>query len=269
MILQRKYPFKESTWGEQLLYAAIVFLILYLLRPFGLAAAQSNILLPCLASGLITFLLEMVHTLVARQVMKHKAKWTILDASIATILLVVFIGVGNFAFWGLYFGVSLFNLSLLLTFLYWTSIIGLFITFISIGISYNRMLRTELASMLNKTAEQQTDIRVSIRDAAVRGQALELPINDFLFAESVRNDIIVHYKQQDTVTSQTFRLTIAELMQQLPYDNVFQCHRSFVVNLNNITNAKGNSNGYILTLSPAQEAVPVSRSYVAKLKTFL
>jgi lytTr DNA-binding domain protein len=123
--------------------------------------------------------------------------------------------------------------------------------------------------MLNKTAEQQTDIRVSIRDAAVRGQALELPINDFLFAESVRNDIIVHYKQQDTVASQTFRLTIAELMQQLPYDNIFQCHRSFVVNLNNITNAKGNSNGYVLTLSPVQEAVPVSRSYVAKLKTFL
>ena len=194
--------------------------------------------------------------------MKHKAKWTILDASIATILLVVFIGVGNFAFWGLYFGVSLFNLSLLLTFLYWTSIIGLFI-------SYNRLLRTELASMLNKTAEQQTDIRVSIRDAAVRGQALELPINDFLFAESVRNDIIVHYKLQDTVATRTFRLTIAELMQQLPYDNVFQCHRSFVVNLNNITNAKGNSNGYVLTLAPSEATVPVSRSYVAKLKTFL
>ena len=204
-----------------------------------------------------------------RQVMKRKAKWTILDASIATILLVVFIGVGNFAFWGLYFGVSLFNLSLLLTFLYWTSIIGFFITFISIGISYNRMLRTELASMLNKTAEQQTDIRVSIRDAAVRGQALELPINDFLFAESVRNDIIVHYKLQDTVATRTFRLTIAELMQQLPYDNVFQCHRSFVVNLNNITKAKGNSNGYVLTLAPSEATVPVSRSYVAKLKTFL
>lgn len=269
MILRRKYPFKESTWKEQLLYAFIVFLILYLLRPFGLAAAQSNILLPCLASGLITFLLELVHTSVARQVMKHKTKWTILDASVATILLVVFIGVGNFAFWSFYFGASLLNFSLLFSFLYWTFIIGLFITFISIGISYNRLLRTELASMLNKTAEQQTDIRVSIRDAAVRGQALELPINDFLFAESIRNDIVIHYKRQDTVVTQTFRLTIAELMQQLPYDNVFQCHRSFVVNLNNITNAKGNSNGYVLTLSPAQEVVPVSRSYVAKLKTFL
>ena len=96
-----------------------------------------------------------------------------------------------------------------------------------------------------------------------------MPNNDFLFAESVRNDIIVHYKQQDTVATRTFRLTIAELMQQLPYDNVFQCHRSFVVNLNNITNAKGNSNGYVLTLAPSEAAVPVSRSYVAKLKTFL
>ena len=174
-MLLRKYPFKESTWGEQLLYAAIVFLILYLLRPFGLAAAKGNILLPCLASGLITFLLEMVHTLVARQVMKHKAKWTILDASVATILLVVFIGVGNFAFWGLYFGVSLFNLSLLLTFLYWTSIIGLFITFISIGISYNRMLRTELASMLNKTAEQEIEL---IRPFLLRSRFIKVPLKN-------------------------------------------------------------------------------------------
>ena len=53
------------------------------------------------------------------------------------------------------------------------------------------------------------------------------------------------------------------------YHNVFQCHRSFVVNLNNITSAKGNSNGYVLELGGGLASVPVSRSFVPKLKSFI
>ena len=114
MILHRKYPFKESTWKEQLLYAFIVFLILYLLRPFGLSVVKGALLLPCFVSGLITFLVELIHAAVTRQIVKHKQKWTILDAGIAAVLLIVFIGVGNFTFWALYFGADLMNISLFL-----------------------------------------------------------------------------------------------------------------------------------------------------------
>ena len=51
--------------------------------------------------------------------------------------------------------------------------------------------------------------------------------------------------------------------------NIFQCHRSFVVNLNNITSAQGNSNGYQLKLGTCPTIVPVSRTYVPKLKSFI
>ena len=53
------------------------------------------------------------------------------------------------------------------------------------------------------------------------------------------------------------------------YENVFQCHRSFVVNLNNITSAQGNSNGYQLKLGKCSAIVPVSRTYVPKLRSFI
>ena len=53
------------------------------------------------------------------------------------------------------------------------------------------------------------------------------------------------------------------------YENIFQCHRSFVVNLNNITSAQGNSNGYQLKLGKAPTTVPVSRTYVPKLRSFI
>ena len=53
------------------------------------------------------------------------------------------------------------------------------------------------------------------------------------------------------------------------YQNIFQCHRSFVVNVNNITQAKGNSNGYQLRLGTCTTIIPVSRSYVPQLKSFI
>ena len=53
------------------------------------------------------------------------------------------------------------------------------------------------------------------------------------------------------------------------YENIFQCHRSFVVNVNNITSAKGNSNGYQLRLGNSYTTIPVSRQYVPQLKAFI
>ena len=45
--------------------------------------------------------------------------------------------------------------------------------------------------------------------------------------------------------------------------------RPFIVNLNHILSAHGNSNGYQLTVGDDRHVVPVSRSYVAKLRSFV
>ena len=63
--------------------------------------------------------------------------------------------------------------------------------------------------------------------------------------------------------------TLTALKAALPYDNIFQCHRSFLVNVNNICSAKGNSNGYQLRLSGCDDTVPVSRTFVPGLRRFV
>jgi DNA-binding LytR/AlgR family response regulator len=64
--------------------------------------------------------------------------------------------------------------------------------------------------------------------------------------------------------------TLTAVIEELKdYENIFQCHRSFVVNVNNITSAKGNSNGYQLRLGNCPLSIPVSRSYVPQLKSFI
>ena len=73
-------------------------------------------------------------------------------------------------------------------------------------------------------------------------------------------------KTQKTEIHTTLSAVLNDLSE---YENIFQCHRSFVVNLNNITSAQGNSNGYQLLLGNCHTIVPVSRTFVPKLRSFI
>ena len=127
-----------------------------------------------------------------------------------------------------------------------------------------------METLLNKTTEEQTDITVTIHDTTVRGNDLQLPINDLLYIEAQKNNVMVYYMNGETVSHSEVHTTLSAVLDELhSYENIFQCHRSFVVNLNNITSAQGNSNGYQLKLGSCPTVVPVSRTYVPKLRSFI
>jgi DNA-binding LytR/AlgR family response regulator len=124
--------------------------------------------------------------------------------------------------------------------------------------------------LLDKTTEVQTDIIVTIHDTSVRGNDLQLPINDLLYIEAQKNNVLVRYVKDNDINTTELRTTLTAVLDDLKeYENIFQCHRSFVVNLNNITSAQGNSNGYQLILGKCPVIVPVSRTYVPKLRSFV
>ena len=111
---------------------------------------------------------------------------------------------------------------------------------------------------------------MTIHDTNVRGNDLQLSINDLLFIEAQKNNVAVSYMNDGHVATTELHTTLAAVLDDLQaYENIFQCHRSFVVNLNNITSAQGNSNGYQLRLGKCPTIVPVSRTYVPKLRSFI
>ena len=114
------------------------------------------------------------------------------------------------------------------------------------------------------------DICVTIHDTNVRGNDLQLPINDLLYIEAQKNNVAVSYMKEGKIITTELHTTLAAVLDDLKdYENIFQCHRSFVVNLNNISSAQGNSNGYQLKLGKCPTTVPVSRTYVPKLRSFI
>ena len=271
-ILTRKYPFqRDGNWIKDcLIYCVIVFLILYLLQPFGLSMYPCNKLLVSLLFGGVTFVCCMIYGyLVAMPVKKCVQTWRIWHETVNIFLMVLFIGLCNFLLFTFMFHYPL-RLDLCITFVYWTFIIGFFISVLSTFMSYQRYLRGQLNALLDKTTDKQTGIQVTIHDTRVRGNDVTLPINDLLYIEAQKNNVVVGYVKDGKLRKDELLTSLTAVLNDLgEYDNIFQCHRSFVVNLNNITKAYGNSNGYTMELGGGLATVPVSRSFVGKLKSFI
>ena len=270
--LTRKYPFKQSEhWlRDSIIYGIVIWAILYLLQPFGFSLYTGNKCLVAAIFGLITSVCyAFYYWAVLRWLLLHVKPWRIWHDGCAVLGLILFIALCNFLMFSYIFEIPI-TLSILLAFLYWTLIIGVFITIVSIGIEYNRFLREKMEALLSNTTEEQKDICITIHDTNVRGNDLTIPINDLLYIEAQKNNISVcHIKDEKPVCVEV-HTTLSTVIDELKdYENIFQCHRSFVVNVNNITSARGNSNGYQLRLGKCPSSIPVSRQYVPKLKAFI
>ncbi len=274
--LTRKYPFPKDSrrLRDCALYSTIVFLILFLLQPFGFSNYSGNKFLVSLLFGAVTLACCYLYGFVMKPIYRHSmvsgdGTWRVWQEVLAVLVMVLFIGIVNFFVFSYVFHWP-FTPVLCLVFLYWTLIIGIVVTVFSVALNYHRYLRSQLETLLDKTTEEQADVVVTLRDTSVRGDNLQLPINDLLYIEAQKNNVSVCFMKDGKVQTAELHTTLTAVLDDLqPYGNIFQCHRSFVVNLNNITSAQGNSNGYRLKLGTCPTEVPVSRTYVPKLRSFI
>ncbi|MCR5351741.1 MAG: LytTR family transcriptional regulator [Bacteroidales bacterium] len=267
----RKYPFQDNQWMlEGVRDCVIVFLILYLLQPFGFSFYSGNKFVASLLFAGVTFLCVVVyHFLLLLPLQRRVRVWRIWHEVLAILGMVLLIGLCNLLLASALMHFKI-GWKIGLMFLYWTLIIGVIISAISVALSYQRLLRGQLDSLLDKTTEAQAGITVTLHDTRVRGNDLSLPINDLLYIEAQKNNVAVCYLRDGELERSELQSTLAAVLADLAdYDNIFQCHRSFAVNVNNVSAARGNSNGYTLELGEGVAAVPVSRSYVPKLKSFI
>lgn len=270
--LTRKYPFKQSEhWlRDSIIYGVVIWGILYLLQPFGFSLYTGNKCLVAAIFGLITSCCYAFYSwAVLNRLLKRVKPWRIWHDGCAVLGLILFIAICNVLLFSLIFHYPI-TLPFFLQFLYWTLIIGLIITTFSIGIEYNRFLRDKMEALLSNTTEEQKDVCITIHDTNVRGDDLSIPINNLLYIEAQKNNISVCFIKDDKPTVVEIHTTLSAVVEELKdYENIFQCHRSFVVNVNNITSARGNSNGYQLRLGTCANNIPVSRQYVPKLKAYI
>ena len=97
--------------------------------------------------------------------------------------------------------------------------------------------------------------------------SLSIPLQQLSFLESEGNYIRIHYWEGNTLKKQLIRNRMNALEQHLlAYPGLVRCHRSFLVNLDQVTNVRGNRSGYKLTLREIDDELPVSRGYTVQFE---
>ena len=261
---------KDSNWlTPGLIAGGIVFFILFFLRPFGLGQYSGSVLGVSLAYTALTFVVTLAYGwLVFKPWVRHTRQWHVWQKCVSTLLLICLISVSNCVLDGIWFKSTL-SLSQFLAYLYVTFLIGIPITLAIVAMEYQKRLRSQLASLLQKDATAQTGQTLTFHDSSVKGGDLTLPLTDFLYAEAQKNFVDICFLQDGRVEHRQLRTTLAAVLADANDKSIFQCHRSFIVNLNHILSAHGNSNGYQLTVGDDRHVVPVSRSYVKKLRSYV
>jgi DNA-binding LytR/AlgR family response regulator len=117
-------------------------------------------------------------------------------------------------------------------------------------------------------ATKQQDIAGQlVLKGANQSESLALQPADFLFAAAADNYTSINYLQNGLVKQVLFRLTVKNLAEQTASETqIFRCHKSFLVNLEQVAHISGNAQGYKLHLPQNGLTVPVSRSLNSQIK---
>ncbi|MBN1272973.1 MAG: LytTR family transcriptional regulator [Candidatus Aminicenantes bacterium] len=89
---------------------------------------------------------------------------------------------------------------------------------------------------------------------------IEVSLHDLLFIKSVDNYIEVYKTHHNNIKKTLLRGTLKRIEEDLKLvPCLFRCHRTYIVNVNNISKVTGNSQGYKLLFNFIDYSIPVSR----------
>ena len=90
---------------------------------------------------------------------------------------------------------------------------------------------------------------------------------DILYVESMANYADICYIADNEIHHSTLRITLKQVKETLAScENIIQCHRAFLVNLNFIQKITDRNSGYQLQLFGLEKQIPVSRANESVIK---
>ena len=140
----------------------------------------------------------------------------------------------------------------------------------------NHLLKQRIADIELK--QEAVESRLSIRDdnaphtiilTGETKESLEIIPENIIYLESSGNYVNVYYINKGEARK-TIRSTFKSLEEQLSlFSFLVRCHRTYIVNVNCISNLDRNTQGYHLSMKNSNKEIPVSRTYLKQLKGIL
>jgi hypothetical protein len=98
-------------------------------------------------------------------------------------------------------------------------------------------------------------------------ETVSVPASSLLFIKSAGNYIEIYTNENNAIQKHLLRSTIKRVGDSLaPNPSIIRCHRAYLINVRNIQNVAGDSQGYRVTIRNTDHQVPVSRGYLKHFK---
>lgn len=119
---------------------------------------------------------------------------------------------------------------------------------------------------LRQEADRQSDRVEAPRDPIItftseyHNEQLRLSSSKVLFLESADNYVAIHFLDKDGLSKKLIRSSLSRIEEELKnFPNFLRCHRSFLINLDQVQYVKGNSKSLFVFLKHLKEPIPVAR----------
>lgn len=274
--LFQPYPFYEdykSVLSRLLIISGSIVFVLTVLQPFGTAEFQhphKNLFLS--GYGLIAFLVFAFVFLVLPSLFPRQfseERWVVWK-QISLFILGLFITFCASYLYLNWFFDRPFNLNSLLGFGLSLGAISLIPTAILTAIEYNRQLKKYQsgAKAVNAqlTRQNENKTKITLYDENKK-ESFSANSNEINFIQAANNYVEIHFTKDNSPQKFLLRNSLTDIEKQIFSDSILRCHRSYLVNVDNVSKISGNAQGYRLHFANLEEiTVPVSRK---KGKDFL
>jgi DNA-binding LytR/AlgR family response regulator len=283
--LQQPYPL--ATAGSKiitpLVFGVFIALFLYIFRPFGLDELEPGRMLRAAAGlGLVTFGVIFLEIWIGPLLMPayfREASWTVGREIFVTLTDVFLIGLGNLIFSAWYLHTS-FTISSMIWFQAVTVVVG--VLPLALWTMYSQLKLQKKYAAEARTLDAQVQerkhpetapapsapVEATLQLTAEQGsEGLQLNPEQLLYIAAADNYIKVYHLEKGIVKQTMLRSSLKRAATGLEgYPQFFRCHRTFLVNLDHVTEVSGNAQGYKLQLAHTGDWVPVSRSLHTEIR---
>ena len=254
-----------------------VALFLYLFQPFGINEKEEATIYKYIGFGIVSFIgVFLVEVIVPKLYTSfyEERNYTVLKEILVGVLTIAVVAIGNIIYLNTFLekGLNAFGCMIMI---WQTFLVGLFPISLLTYIKYVRLLKSNLSvSSAITIGPADTDhkaLNTMVTPSLViqtESENNEINLANLLYIESVGNYINVATTLDGQPARNLYRKTLKSVESSSTHDNIRRCHRSYIVNLDKVTEVKGNAQGLKLTLKDCQDLIPVSRKYIKEVKQY-
>jgi hypothetical protein len=271
IILNRPFPYLASVKDRvftAFIIAVFVYVFLLLFRPFGISKSDFNIPIFLLGYFVITFLVLLFTFFVLPKVFKNffdSEKWTVGKLMLLFIVQLSMITILNWLYTTSFDSEIIRQLNFF-SFISFTISVGVFpiLFFVLIVERYLFKINQEVVNTLSHSIDKKEETK-SVKLPIVsenKNESFEIDMECLLCIKSAGNYVDVYYLENDKTISKLIRTSLTKLDEYyIEFKNIQRCHRTHIVNLDNISEVTGNARNYNFHIDYLDFIIPVSRSF--------